>query len=84
MPVSSVKSMIGHTMGAASALETIACCLTVKFGYLTPTINFETPDPECDVDCVPNKARKTTVRVALKNAFAFGGNNASLVIGKYD
>lgn len=84
MPVSSVKSMLGHTMGAASALETIACCLTVNFGYLTPTMNFETPDPECDVDCVPNTARKATVRVALKNAFAFGGNNASLVIGKYD
>lgn len=84
MPVSSVKSMLGHTMGAASALETIACCLTVKFGHLTPTINFETPDPKCDVDCVPNTARKATVRVALKNAFAFGGTNASLVIGKYN
>lgn len=84
MPVSSVKSMLGHTMGAASALETIACCLTVKFDYITPTINFESPDPECDIDCVPNQARKSTVRVALKNAFAFGGNNASLVIGKYD
>lgn len=84
MPVSSVKSMLGHTMGAASALEAIACCLTVKFGYLAPTINFETSDPECDIDCVPNTARKATVQVALKNAFAFGGNNASLVVGKYD
>ena len=83
MPVSSVKSMLGRTMGAASALETIACCLTVKFSHLTPTINFETPDPECDVDCVPNSARKATVQIALKNAFAFGGNNASLVISKY-
>ena len=76
--------MLGHTMGAASALETIACCLTVKFGQLTPTINFETPDSECNVDCVPNSARKAAVRMALKNAFAFGGNNASLVIGKYE
>lgn len=84
MPISSVKSMIGHTMGAASALETIACCLTVKFDQLTPTINFETPDPECNADCVPNIARKANVRIAIKNAFAFGGNNASLVIGKYD
>lgn len=83
MPVSSVKSMLGHTMGAASALETIACCLTLRFGYLTPTINFESPDPECDIDCVPNTARKVEVRIALKNGFAFGGNNASLVIGKY-
>ncbi len=82
MPVSSVKSMLGHTMGAASALETIACCLTVKFGRLTPTINFETPDPECDVDCVPNKSREHRIRVALKNAFAFGGNNACVVVGE--
>lgn len=84
MPVSSVKSMLGHTMGAASALETIACCLSIKYGYLTPTINFETPDPECDVDCVPNVARKSPVRILLKNAFAFGGNNASIVMGRVD
>ncbi len=82
MPVSSVKSMLGHAMGSASALETIACMLSVKFDQITPTINYDTPDPECDVDCVPNQSRRHRIRIAVKNAFAFGGNNASLVIGK--
>ncbi len=83
IPVSSIKSMIGHTMGAASALESIACALTVRHDMIPPTINFETPDPECDIDCVPNKARATTVSVALNNSYAFGGNNASLVLKKF-
>jgi len=83
IPVSSIKSMLGHTMGAASALEAIACALTVKKDIVLPTINFETPDPECDIDCVPNKARKQTVNIALNNSYAFGGNNASLVLKKY-
>lgn len=81
--VSSVKSMIGHTMGAASAIEAAVCCLTVKNDIITPTINFETPDAECDIDCVPNKARGKKVQIALNNAFAFGGNNSCLVIKKY-
>lgn len=83
IPVSSIKSMLGHTMGAASALEAIACALAVKHGIIPPTINFVTPDPECDIDCVPNKAREHTVNIALNNSYAFGGNNACLVVKKY-
>lgn len=82
IPMSSIKSMLGHTMGAASAIEAITCCLAVKNGVIPPTINYETPDPECDIDCVPNKARKKDVRVALNNSLAFGGNNACLVVRK--
>ncbi|MDO8525713.1 MAG: beta-ketoacyl-[acyl-carrier-protein] synthase family protein [Candidatus Omnitrophota bacterium] len=84
IPVSSIKSMLGHTMGTASALEAIACCLAMRDSMIPPTINFETPDSECDIDCVPNKARKKDVRVALNNSFAFGGNNACLAIGRYE
>ncbi|NWF76597.1 MAG: beta-ketoacyl-[acyl-carrier-protein] synthase family protein [Nitrospirae bacterium] len=83
IPVSSIKSMIGHTMGAASALEAVSCALTVKNDIIPPTINFETPDPECDIDCVPNKAREHKVTIALNNSFAFGGNNACLVLKKF-
>jgi len=81
--VSSTKSMLGHTMGAASAIEALTCCLSVKNDIIPPTINFKTRDPECDIDCVPNKARKKQVNIALNNGFAFGGNNACLVIKKY-
>ncbi|MEW6100885.1 MAG: beta-ketoacyl-[acyl-carrier-protein] synthase family protein [Candidatus Omnitrophota bacterium] len=81
--VNSIKSMLGHTMGAASAIEAITCCLTVKDDIIAPTINFQAPDPECDIDCVPNTARKQKVNIALNNAFAFGGNNSCLVIKKY-
>jgi 3-oxoacyl-[acyl-carrier-protein] synthase II len=84
IPVSSIKSMLGHTMGAASVLEAITCALVVKNDVVPPTINYDTPDPECDIDCVPNRARKQTVRVALNNSYAFGGNNASLVLKKFD
>ena len=83
IPVSSIKSMIGHTMGAASALEAITCALVVKNDIIPPTINYQTPDPECDIDCVPNQARRHTVNIALNNSFAFGGNNASLVLKKF-
>jgi len=83
IPVSSIKSMLGHTMGAASALEAIACALIVKHDTIPPTINYETPDPECDIDCVPNKARAHEVNIALNNSYAFGGNNASLVVKKF-
>lgn len=82
--VSSIKSMLGHAMGAASAIEAASCCLAVKNNIIPPTINYETPDPECDIDHVPNKVRKTEVRVALNNSFAFGGNNACLVIKKFN
>lgn len=80
--VSSIKSMLGHSMGAASAIEAAACCLAVKNDIVPPTVNYETPDPECDIDCVPNRARKTKVNVALNNGFAFGGNNACVVFKK--
>ncbi len=82
--VSSIKSMLGHTMGAASAIEAISCCLSVKNNIVPPTINYETPDPECDIDCVPNVSRKQTVNIALNNGFAFGGNNACVVIKKFN
>ncbi len=81
--VSSIKSMLGHTMGAASALETIACSMAIENNIIPPTINFETPDPECDIDCVPNQARKKQVKIALNSASAFGGNNACLVLSKF-
>lgn len=83
LAVSSIKSMIGHAMGAASAIETVACCLALKNGIIPPTINYETPDPECDIDCVPNQARPKRINIALNNACAFGGNNACLVLKKY-
>jgi 3-oxoacyl-[acyl-carrier-protein] synthase II len=83
IPMSSIKSMLGHTMGAASALEAIVCALAAANNIIPPTINFETPDPECDIDCVPNDARKHTVNIALNNSYAFGGNNASLVLKKF-
>jgi len=81
--ISSIKSMLGHTMGAASAIEAITCCLSIGNGIIPPTTNYETPDPECDVDCVPNTARKQLVNIALNNGFAFGGNNACLVLRKF-
>jgi 3-oxoacyl-[acyl-carrier-protein] synthase II len=81
VPVSSIKSMLGHTMGAASAIEAIACCLALKNGIIPPTINFETPDPECDIDCVPNKTRKNNLKVVLNNSYAFGGNNCCVALG---
>jgi 3-oxoacyl-[acyl-carrier-protein] synthase II len=83
IPVSSIKSMLGHTMGAASALEAVACALAVNQNIIPPTINYQTPDPECDIDCVPHEARTHTVNIALNNSFAFGGNNASVVFSKF-
>lgn len=81
--VSSTKSMLGHTMGAASAIEAAVCCLAVQNGLIPPTINYETPDPECGIDCVPNVFRKAKVDIALNNSSAFGGNNACLVLKKF-
>jgi len=83
IPVSSIKSMLGHPMGAASAIEALTCCLTVKENTIPPTINFETPDPQCDIDCVPNTAKVKKVNIALNNGFAFGGNNSCLVVKKF-
>jgi 3-oxoacyl-[acyl-carrier-protein] synthase II len=80
--VSSIKSMLGHCMGAASSIEAITCCLAIQNSLIPPTINFKTPDPACDIDCVPNKARRTKVKYALNNGFAFGGNNCCVVLGR--
>jgi 3-oxoacyl-[acyl-carrier-protein] synthase II len=80
MPVSSNKSMIGHLACAAGAVEAVAVVLTVREGIIPPTINYETPDPDCDLDYVPNKARRQPVKVCLSNSFGMGGQNCSLVI----
>ena len=82
VPISSVKSMLGHAMGAASAIEAAVCALAVREDRIPPTVNLEEPDPECDLDYVPNRAREHRVTVAMNNAYAFGGNNASLVLRK--
>jgi 3-oxoacyl-[acyl-carrier-protein] synthase II len=83
VPVSSIKSMLGHTMGAASAIEALACCLALRDGIMPATINYETPDPECDIDCLPNQPRRANLNIVLNNGFAFGGNNACLVLKKF-
>jgi len=81
--VSSIKSMVGHTLGAAGAMEAAATVLSLKHGIAPPTINYEHPDPECDLDYVPNKARELPIRVALNNSFGFGGTNATTVFRRY-
>jgi 3-oxoacyl-[acyl-carrier-protein] synthase II len=81
--VSSTKSMTGHLLGAAGAVELVASILVVKNGLIPPTINYETPDPECDLDYVPNRARSAEVNFALSNSFGFGGHNVTLAVRKY-
>ena len=83
VPMSSIKSMLGHTMGAASAIEAAACVLAVRDDRIPPTMHYETPDPECDLDYVPNAARSVPVELAMNNAYAFGGNNASVIFRKH-
>jgi len=83
VPISSNKSMFGHLLGAAGAVETIFTVLTIRNGIIPPTINYDTPDPECDLDYVPNIARKAQVNIALSNSFGFGGVNATLVFRKF-
>ena len=82
IPISSTKSMIGHTIAAAGALEICASLLALEKGIIHPTINQEAPDPECDLNYVPNKAITANPKIILKNSFGFGGKNAALVIGK--
>jgi 3-oxoacyl-[acyl-carrier-protein] synthase II len=84
MPISSTKSMIGHALGGAGAIEALACVKTVQTGIIHPTINYHTPDPDCDLDYVPNVARRTDVRIALSNSFGLGGQNACLVLGRFE
>lgn len=83
LAVSSIKSMTGHLLGAAGGVESVATVLTLHHGVIPPTINYDEPDPECDLDYVPNKARRTKVRVAFNNSFGFGGTNATLVFKQY-
>jgi beta-ketoacyl-acyl-carrier-protein synthase II len=83
LAISSSKSMLGHAMGASGSLEAIVCTLTIHHGIIHPTINYEYPDPECDLDYVPNQARKAAVNVALSNSFGLGGQNACLIIKRY-
>ncbi len=83
IPVSSTKSMTGHLLGAAGGIEIIACVKAVQDDIVPPTINYETPDPECDLDCVPNASRRLTVETAMSNSLGFGGHNASLIVKKY-
>jgi 3-oxoacyl-(acyl-carrier-protein) synthase len=82
IPISSIKSMIGHAMGAASAFQVVSSCLTLEHSVVPPTINYEVPDPECDLDYVPNKARSSRARTVLINAHAMGGTHSVLILGK--
>ena len=84
VPLSSTKSMIGHVLGGSGALESVACVMTLQTGVIHPTINLDEPDPECDLDYVPHKARKADVKTILKNSFGFGGQNACLVFKKFE
>jgi 3-oxoacyl-[acyl-carrier-protein] synthase II len=83
MKMSSIKSMLGHTMGAASAIEAAACALMLKHQIALPTINYEEPDPECDIDCIPNAARSMKLDTIISNAYAFAGNTSSLVLSVF-
>ena len=82
IPVSSIKSMIGHCLGSAGGIEAVATLLSLQEGIIPPTINYATPDPECDLDYTPNEGKKKEIHIAISNSFAFGGNNVCLLLGK--
>jgi len=84
LPISSNKSMLGHTIGSTGATEATVSILAIQYGIILPTINLENPDPECDLDYVPNVAQQRNVRTVLSNSFGFGGYNASLVFTAYE
>jgi 3-oxoacyl-[acyl-carrier-protein] synthase II len=83
IPISSTKSMIGHLLGASGAIEALICVKVLQDGVLPPTINYQTPDPDCDLDYVPNQARPAEVERVMSNSFGFGGHNAAIILGKY-
>ena len=82
VPVSSTKSMTGHILGGAGAVEAVTCIKAIRHGILPPTINYETPDPECDLDYIPNEPRQASIDHAMSNSFGFGGHNVALVISR--
>jgi len=84
LPISSTKSMTGHLLGAAGGVEAIFSILSIKHGIIPPTINYDEPDPECDLDYVPNVARKKDVRIVMSNSFGFGGTNATLIFKTFE
>ncbi|MCK5083085.1 MAG: beta-ketoacyl-[acyl-carrier-protein] synthase II, partial [Candidatus Omnitrophica bacterium] len=83
IPISSTKSMIGHLIGAAGGVEAIASVMSIENGKVHPTINYENPDPDCDLDYVPNTARKMKLTTAMSNSLGFGGHNASIIVKKF-
>jgi 3-oxoacyl-[acyl-carrier-protein] synthase II len=83
IPISSTKSMTGHLLGASGAIEALLCVKVLQDGILPPTINYTTPDPECDLDYVPNQARPVAVEKVMSNSFGFGGHNATIILGKF-
>jgi len=83
LAVSSTKSQLGHTLGASGGIEMVVCALTITRGVISPTINLENPDPDCDLDYTPNQAREATVDLAMSNSFGFGGHNGSLLLGRF-
>ena len=84
LAISSTKSMTGHTLGAAGAVEAVISIMAIQTGIIPPTINLRHPDPDCDLDYVPNEARQSTVNIAMSNSMGFGGHNACLIFKRYE